>query len=143
MSSVPKIDLLAGIECYCTSFKGTGGSIKQGSELFRVSELVDDSLSENVSPTYDERHRYPLYVLEKKDIDSNHALIEIERELQVRLMVMGINDAKATTRQYAGMKKKTRNPPAEMKSRHTRLVLKGFTKKPLGKEFLAGNEFEI
>jgi tRNA pseudouridine13 synthase len=143
MSSVPKIDLLAGIECYCTSFKGTGGSIKQGSELFRVSELVDDSLAENVSPTYDERHRYPLYVLEKKDIDSNHALIEIERELHVRLRVMGIKDAKASTRQYAGMEKTIKNPPTELKSTHTLLVLKGFTKKPLGKEFLAGNEFEI
>ncbi|HEX2614220.1 MAG TPA: tRNA pseudouridine(13) synthase TruD [Nitrososphaera sp.] len=143
MASVPKIDRLAGIGCYCTSFNGTGGSIKQGSEGFRVSELVDESLAGNVSPSYDERHRYPLYVLDKKDIDSNHALIEIERELQVRLRVMGIKDAKATTRQYAGMEKTMKNPPAEMKSRHTRLVLKGFTKKPLGKEFLAGNEFEI
>jgi tRNA pseudouridine13 synthase len=143
MASVPKIDQLAGIECYCTSFKGTGGSIKQSSEGFRVSELVGDSLAGNISPIYDERHRYPLYVLEKKDIDSNHALMEIERELRLRLRIMGIKDAKATTTQYAGMDKTTKNPPAEMKSRHTRLVLKGFTKRPLRREFLAGNEFDI
>ncbi|SRR5581483_11440858 len=143
MSFVPRIDKLAGIECYCTSFKGTGGSIKQGSEGFRVSELVDESLADNVSQSYDERHRYPLYILEKKDIDSNHALIEIERELRVRLRVMGIKDAKATTKQYAGMERAAKNPPAEMKSRHTHLVLRGFTKRPLGKEFLAGNKFEI
>ena len=42
---VPKIDRLAGIECYCTSFTGTGGSIKHGSEDFSVSELVDESLA--------------------------------------------------------------------------------------------------
>ncbi|MDQ3718751.1 MAG: tRNA pseudouridine(13) synthase TruD, partial [Thermoproteota archaeon] len=36
-----------------------------------------------------------------------------------------------------------RNPPTELKSRHTRLTLKGFTKCPLEKRFLAGNKFEI
>jgi tRNA pseudouridine13 synthase len=56
---------------------------------------------------------------------------------------MGIKDAKAVTTQYAGADRVMKNPPAELKSRHTRLMLKGFTKKPLGKEFLAGNRFEI
>lgn len=144
MIPVPKIDRLAGIECYCTSFGGIGGSIKQKSDGFRVSELGDESLvGKNISASYDEQHRYPLYVLEKKDIDSNHALFEIERECRIRLRVMGIKDAKATTRQYAGMKRVMKNPPAELKSRHTRLTLRGFTKRPLGKESLAGNEFEI
>ncbi|HJS68307.1 MAG TPA: tRNA pseudouridine(13) synthase TruD, partial [Nitrososphaera sp.] len=138
-----KIDRLAGIECYCTSFAGTGGSIKQGSEGFRVSELVDESLAGSISPSFDDRHRYPIYILEKRDIDSNHALFEIERECRIRLRVMGIKDAKAVTTQYAGADRVTKNPPSELKSTHTRLTLKGFTKKPLGKEFLAGNRFEI
>jgi tRNA pseudouridine13 synthase len=143
MASVPKIDRLAGIECYCTNFAGTGGSIKQGSEEFRVSELVDESLAGNMSPSFDDRHRYPIYILEKRDIDSSHALFEIERECRIRLRVMGIKDAKAVTTQYAGADRVTKNPPAELKSTHTRLTLMGFTKKPLGKEFLAGNRFEI
>lgn len=143
MVSVPRIDKLAGIECYCTSFVGTGGSIKEGSEDFKVTELVDDSLAESMSPSFDDRHRYPLYILEKRDIDSNHALFEIERECRIRLRVMGIKDAKAATAQYAGADKVMKNPPAELRSRHTRLTLKGFTKRPLGKEFLAGNEFGI
>ena len=143
MAPVPRIDRLAGIECYCTSFAGTGGSIKQGSEGFRVSELVDDSLAGSISPSFDDRHRYPVYVLEKRDIDSNHALLEIERECRIRLRVMGIKDAKAVTTQYAGADKVIKNPPSELKSAHTRLTLKGFTKRPLGKEFLAGNRFEI
>jgi tRNA pseudouridine13 synthase len=141
MASVPRIESLAGIDCYCTSFAGTGGSIKQGSEGFRVSELVDESL--DISLSYDDGHRYPLYVLEKHDIDSNHALFEIERELHMKLRVMGIKDAKAVTTQYAGMERMVRNPPAELKSRHTSLTLKGFTKYPLVKKFLAGNKFEI
>ena len=141
MSSVPQIDSLAGMDCYCTSFAGTGGLIKHGSEGFRVSELVDESL--DISFSYDENHRYPLYVLEKQDIDSNHALFEIERELHMRFRVMGIKDAKAVTSQYAGMERVMRNPPTELRSRHTRLTLKGFTKQPLEKRFLAGNKFEI
>jgi tRNA pseudouridine13 synthase len=141
MDSTPQIDSRAGIDCYCTSFAGTGGSIKQESEGFRVSELVDESL--DISRSYDESHHYPLYVLEKQDIDSNHALFEIERELHMRFRVMGIKDAKAVTTQYAGMERVMRNPPAELKSRHTRLTLKGFTKHPLEKRFLVGNKFEI
>jgi tRNA pseudouridine13 synthase len=141
MASVPQIDSLAGMNCYCTSFAGIGGSIKHGSEGFRVSELVDESL--DISLSYDENHRYPLYVLEKQDIDSNHALFEIERELHMRFRVMGIKDAKAVTSQYAGMERVMRNPPTQLMSRHTRLRLKGFTKQPLEKRFLAGNKFEI
>jgi len=141
MTSIPQIDSQAGIDCYCTSFAGTGGSIKHGSEGFIVSELVDESL--DISLSYDEKHRYPLYVLEKQDIDSNHALFEIERELHMRFRVMGIKDAKAVTTQYAGMERVIRNPPEELRSTHTRLTLKGFTKHPLEKRFLAGNKFEI
>jgi tRNA pseudouridine13 synthase len=141
MASISQIDSSAGIECYCTSFAGTGGSIKQGIEGFMVSELVNESL--DISLSYNENHRYPLYILEKRDIDSNHALFEIERELHMRFRVMGIKDAKAVTTQYAGMERVMRNPPAELKSRHTRLTLKGFTKHPLQKKFLAGNKFEI
>jgi len=141
MVSVPKIEVLAGIECYCTSFDGTRGSIKQGSEGFIVSEIVDQSL--DISSSYDGDHRYPLYVLEKREIDSNHAIFEIERELHMRLRVMGIKDAKAVTKQYAGMERIMRNPPYELKSRHTRLTLKGFTRRPLQRRFLAGNNFEI
>src|ERR687892_424743 len=141
MASVPQIDSRAGIDCYCTSFAGTGGSIKHGSEGFMVSELVDESL--DISRSYDESHRYPLYVLEKRDIDSNHALFEIKRELHIKFRVMGIKDAKAVATQYAGMERVIRNPPTELTSRHTRLTLKGFTKHPLEKRFLAGNKFEI
>ncbi|MDQ3807729.1 MAG: tRNA pseudouridine(13) synthase TruD [Thermoproteota archaeon] len=141
MISIPQIDSRAGLECYCTSFAGTGGSIKQRNEGFKVSEIMDGSL--RISLSYDGSYRYPLYVLEKQDVDSNHALFEIEHVLHRRFRVMGIKDAKAVTTQYAGMEQVMRNPPTELKSRHTRLTLKGFTKCPLEKRFLAGNKFEI
>ncbi len=147
LPSVPEIDLMAGMECYCcTSFAGIGGSIKQHSASFRVSELVDEK-SLGVSRDFGGAHRYPLYLLEKEGVDSNHALFEIEREHHMRLRVMGIKDAKAVTSQYAGAERAwhdgTHLPPKELRTKHARLTLKGFTKSPLGRELLAGNEFSI
>ena len=100
-TSVPRIDLLAGIECYCTDFQATGGSIKKDNEGFRVSEIIDESVFDNVSLTQDSSHRYPLYILEKKGVDSHHALLEIRNVLGLALRVMGMKDAKARTKQYA------------------------------------------
>lgn len=142
MVAVPKIDRLAGIECYCTDFAGIGGAIKQHSGEFQVSELVDES-SLGVSPSYNGAYRYPLYILEKKGVDSNHALFEIEREHRVRLRVLGIKDAKASTRQYAGAQHAWKNPPRELSTSRTKISLQGFTKKPIGRELLSGNAFEI
>ncbi len=139
----PKIDLMAGIECYCCSdFPGIGGAIKQDSSSFRVSEIVDES-SLGVSKEFGGAQRYPLYLLEKEGVDSNHALFEIEHEHHIRLRVMGIKDAKATTSQYAGAERVWQNPPRELRTRHTMLRLQGFTRRPLGRELLAGNEFSI
>lgn len=142
-TDVPEIDRMAGIECYCTpDFPGTGGAIKQEAGDFVVSELVDESLLD-YAKEYGGVHRYPLYVLEKQGVDSNHALFEIEREHRIRLRVMGIKDARASTRQYAGAQHAWKDPPKELRTRRTRITLQGFTKRPIGKESLAGNEFRI
>jgi tRNA pseudouridine13 synthase len=134
---------MAGMECYCTAFAGIGGSIKQDTASFRVSELVDGSLLGGVEKEPGGAHRYPLYLLEKEGVDSNHALFEIERAHRLRLRVMGIKDAKAVTSQYAGAERAWQNAPKELRTSHTRLTLVGFTRKPLGRESLAGNEFSI
>jgi tRNA pseudouridine13 synthase len=143
LKPVPEIDRMAGMQCYCTEFAGTGGSIKQSSGEFRVSEIVDDSLLAGVSPSFSDSHRYPLYLLEKEGMDSNHALMEIERVHRLKLRVLGIKDAKAATRQYAGASHTWKDPPKKLETLHTSLLLQGFTKKPIGRESLAGNEFEI
>ena len=96
----------------------------------------------NLSSIWDENHRFPLYILNTRSIDSNHALFEIKKELGIRLKVVGIKDAKAVTRQYASSEQ-TKNIPREAKTKHTLLTLKGFTKTPLRKSFLHGNEFTI
>jgi len=139
---VPKIDQLAGIECYCTCYSGTGGLIKQSSEGFKVSEIIDCSVFDNLSPVQDSYHRYPLYILNKKNIDSNHAIFEIKREVGIKLKVIGIKDAKAITSQYASSEQ-IKNLPKEIKTMHTFLSLKGFIGKPLRKNSLQGNKFVI
>ena len=143
-TSVPRIEQLAGIECYCTDFQETGGSIKQDNEGFRVSEIIDESVFGNLSPIQDSYHRYPLYILEKKGVDSHHAILEVRKELGLELKVMGMKDAKATTKQFASSIQVHKIPKQQAsKTRHTLLILKGFTTKPIGKESLRGNDFSI
>ena len=88
----------------------------------------------NLSSIWDENHIFPLYILNTRSIDSNHALFEIKKELGIRLKVVGIKDAKAVIRQYASSEQ-TKNIPREAKTQHTLLTLKGFTKTPLSKIF--------
>jgi tRNA pseudouridine13 synthase len=139
---VPKIDQLAGIQCYCTDFDGICGFIKQNDTSFRVSEIIDDSFLSDLSQVQNDTHKFPLYILDKRNIDSNHALFEIKKELGIRLKILGIKDSKAITKQYASSEQ-VRNIRREAKTRHTLLVLKGFSRRPLRKAYLSGNEFSI
>ena len=141
-TQVPKIDKLAGIECYCTDYRGISGCIKRSNEEFRVSEIIDTSFLTNISTVQDEHHKYPLYILEKRNIDSNHAIFEIRRKLGITLKVIGLKDAKAVTKQYASSEQ-TKNIIKEATTAHTLLSLKGFTKVPIGKSSLSGNAFTI
>jgi tRNA pseudouridine13 synthase len=144
MKSVPKIDRLAGMECYCTDFRGIGGSIRKDNEGFRVSEIINESILVGLSPVKDLLHKYPLYLLEKKGIDSHHALVEIKKDLGLDLRIMGMKDAKATARQYASSTRIANVPNQHIsRSKRTFLTLKGFTSRPMGKESLLGNEFMI
>ena len=144
MKSVPKIDRLAGMECYCTDFRGIGGAIRKDNEGFKVSEIINESILVGLSPVKDLLHKYPLYLLEKKGIDSHHALVEIKKDLGLDLRIMGMKDAKATTRQYASTTRIDNVPMQHIsRSKHTFLTLKGFTSRPVGKESLLGNEFSI
>ena len=136
-TSVPKIDHLAGIQCYCTCFNGIYGLIKQNSINFKVSEIIDESFLDGVSSVQDQYHRFPLYTLYKKNIDSNHALFEIKRELGIKLKILGIKDSKAATKQFASSEQ-TKNVLKEINTKHTRLTLNGFTKKPLKRPFFMG-----
>lgn len=138
--SVPTIDKMAGIELYATRFGGTGGAIKVKNEDFKVVELLSESISGDISKFPDKSHRFPLLLLSKKGLDSNHAIMEISNELGTRIRVLGIKDAKAVTTQYATCKN---NKYKEGRTRHTTLSLAGYTKYSIKKSHIMGNQFEI
>ena len=138
--SVPTIDRMAGIELYTTHFGGIGGSIKVKNEDFRVVELLSDSISKDVSKLPDKLYRFPLLLLSKKGLDSNHAIMEILNELGTRIRVLGIKDAKAISMQYATCEG---NKYKEGRTRHTTLSLAGYTKFSIRKSHIMGNQFEI
>lgn len=138
--SVPTIDRMAGIELYTTQFGGIGGSIKVKNEDFKVVELLSDSILKDVSKLPDKFYRFPLLLLSKYGLDSNHAIMEIFNELGTRVRVLGIKDAKAVTTQYATCEN---NKFKEGRTRHTTLSLAGYTKFSIKKSHIMGNQFEI
>ena len=141
--SVPEIDSLAGIQCYSTSFKGIKGTIKKNLSDFYVREILEPSFlqSSNFSNTRDNLHKFPLYILKKQNIDSNHAILKIQNKYKLKLKIIGIKDAKAITSQYA-TSEKTKNIPQVTLS-NIKLSLLGFTRSPISKKILLGNRFNI
>jgi len=144
IKSVPEIDFHAGMECYCTNFAGINGTIKETNEAFQVSEIIDDTFFKPpyFSSVQNNEHKFPLYLLEKHNIDSNHAVIEIKKQSGLKLRIMGIKDAKAETSQYASCEQ-TRNLPKYLTTHKTKLTLLGFLRTPLSKSALIGNSFKI
>lgn len=137
---VPNIDRMAGIEIYATKFDGIGGLIKVRNEDFKVLELLVESISRNISRNADNSYRFPVLLLHKNGLDSNHAIIEISNQLGTNIRVLGIKDSKAVTTQHATCEgKKFR----EGKTTHTNLSLLGFSKHSIKKSHIMGNQFEI
>ncbi|MGD1835861.1 MAG: tRNA pseudouridine(13) synthase TruD [Nitrososphaeraceae archaeon] len=142
-TKIPEIDSLAGIQCYSTSFRGTRGIIKKNLSDFCVREILEPSFlqSPNFSNVKDNSHKFPLYVLEKQNIDSNHAILKIQKKYNLKLKIIGIKDAKAITFQYATSEKIKNISQIDLSN--IKLSLKGFTKFPISKKMLLGNRFNI
>ncbi len=137
---VPRIDKLAGIELYSTKFEGIGGHIKDKSEDFEVTEILHNSIFDNFSKVKTEKNKFPLYELEKTGLDSNHALIEIRKELGISLRLLGIKDSRAVSLQYCTTEQ---NAIRHGSTRHTKLTLLGYTEESLRKSHMVGNRFDI
>jgi tRNA pseudouridine13 synthase len=137
---VPKIDRMAGIEIYSTKFDGIGGSIKVKNEDFKVLELLVESISRDISRNSDNSYRFPVLILQKKGLDSNHAIIEISNQLGTKVRVLGIKDSKAVTTQYGTCDNKKFRIG---ETTHTNLSLLGYSKHSIKKSHIKGNQFEI
>ncbi len=138
----PEIDRLAGIEYYSTRFNGIGGNIKNNDDDFNVKELLNPSFLKELTPQKSDNNIFPVYEIEKKGMDSNHAVITLKKKLGIDLKIVGIKDAKATTSQYASANNSKRTIK-DFKIDKISLKFVGFSKKPIEKSMLVGNKFDI
>ena len=140
----PDIDKLAGIEYYTTEFEGIGGTIKKNTEDFHVQEIISNIFLKQISPEQTTSNIFPVYEIRKKGMDSSHAILTLRKKTGLDLKIVGIKDAKATTIQYASSSRS--NPRKVIENidlGKIKLKLVGFSKKPIEKDNLVGNTFEI
>lgn len=137
----PEIDKLAGIEYYLTIFDGIGGTIKKNYDDFHVKELIDNSFLEHLTSIRTVNNTFPIYEIEKIGIDSNHAIMSLRKKTGINFKIVGIKDAKASTIQYASCNTKKNIKNLDLGT--IKLNLIGFSRKPIEKNNLTGNTFDI
>ena len=141
--SSPDIDKLAGIEYYTTEFDGIGGTIKKNTEDFHVQEIISNIFLKQISPEQTTSNIFPVYEIRKKGMDSSHAILTLRKKTGLDLKIVGIKDAKATTIQYASSCIATRKFIKNIDLGKIKLTLVGFSRKPIEKNNLVGNTFDI
>jgi tRNA pseudouridine13 synthase len=137
------IDKLAGIEYYATDFEGIGGTIKKNTEDFHVHEIINNIFLEQISPEQNTSNIFPIYEIRKKGMDSSHAILALRKKTGLDLKIVGIKDAKATTIQYASSSSNKREVIKNIDLGKIKLTLVGFSRKPIEKNNLVGNTFNI
>ncbi len=140
--SSPDIDKLAGIEYYTTEFDGIGGTIKKNTEDFHVQEIISNIFLKQISPEQTTSNIFPVYEIRKKGMDSSHAILTLRKKTGLDLKIVGIKDAKATTIQYASSST-ARKVIKNIDLGKIKLTLVGFSRKPIEKNNLVGNTFDI
>ena len=135
---IPKIDSEIGILSYTTDFPGCGGIIRKQKEDFNVSELITEKSRSRICS----ESGFAVYKLQKKGIDTTHALSEIFRKHGIRLKALGLKDASAITEQFVFTTYKT-DKHFEIDDQKYNLKKVGFTDKVLSKKEMIGNHFQI
>ena len=135
---IPQIDNEIGISVYTTKSSSVQGKIKQNENDFLVKEV----LSEKAIDSFDNLVGHAVYLLKKSGIDTNHALIDIEKRYGLVLKALGLKDAHAQTEQYVYTYKKL-DSLAEIEGKKYSAKRIGFVKKPISKKDMLGNIFEI
>ena len=135
---IPQIDDEIGISVYTTKSSSVSGKIKQNENDFLVKEV----LSEKAIDSFDNLDGHAVYLLKKSGIDTNHALIDIEKRYGLVLKALGLKDAHAQTEQYAYTYKKL-DSLVEIEGKKYSAKRIGFVKKPISKKDMLGNIFEI
>ena len=135
---IPQIDKEIGISIYTTKSLPAKGKIKQNENDFSVSEV----LSEKTLSSFDNPNGHAVYLLRKSGIDTNHALIDIEKRYGIVLKSLGLKDANAITKQFVYTHKKL-NSMEKIEGKKYSATRVGFCQKPISKKNMLGNIFEI
>ena len=135
---IPQIDKEIGISVYTTNYSSISGKIKKNVNDFLVKEV----LSEKAIDSFDNLNGHAVYLLKKSGIDTNHALIDIEKRYGLVLKSLGLKDANAQTEQYVYTYKKINSLEEYAGQKYSAQRL-GFVQKPISKKDMLGNYFEI
>ena len=135
---IPQIDKEIGLSVYTTKYTPISGKIKKNENDFLVKEV----LSEKAIDSFDNLDGHSVYLLKKSGIDTNHALIDIEKRYGLVLKSLGLKDANAKTEQYVYTYKKINSLEEYTGQKYSAQRL-GFVEKPISKKDMLGNYFEI
>jgi len=110
----------------------------------KIKERLEDFIVSEVADIYPEgKGEYSLYMLKKFDISTWDALGKIAKKLRISMDSIGyggIKDKKAIAHQFLTIKN---GPKKDIKEKDYELIYLGKTTKPMSKELLIGNKFEI
>jgi len=135
---IPQIDKEIGISVYTTNYSSISGKIKKNVNDFLVKEV----LSEKAIDSFNNLNGHAVYLLKKSGIDTNHALIDIEKRYGLVLKALGLKDANAQTEQFVYTYKKINSLEEYTGQKYSAQRL-GFVQKPISKKDMLGNYFEI
>jgi len=110
----------------------------------KIKEKLEDFIVSEIANIYPENQgEYSLYLLKKFDISTWDALGKIAKKLRISMDSIGyggLKDKKAIAHQFITVK---RGPKKDIKEKNFELIYLGKTSKPMSKELLKGNKFEI
>jgi len=110
----------------------------------KIKEKLEDFIVSEIADIYPEgKGEYSLYMLKKFNISTWDALGKIAKKLRIQMDSIGyggIKDKKAIAHQFLTIKN---GPKKDIKEKGYELIYLGKTTKPMSKELLIGNKFEI
>uniref|UniRef100_A0A7V4JQE5 tRNA pseudouridine(13) synthase TruD n=1 Tax=Thermodesulfobacterium geofontis TaxID=1295609 RepID=A0A7V4JQE5_9BACT len=110
----------------------------------KIKERLEDFVVSEIANIYPEgKGEYSLYMLKKFNISTWDALGKIAKNLKISMNFInygGLKDKKAIAHQFITIKN---GPKKDIKKKEFELIYLGKTTKPMSKDLLKGNKFEV
>ena len=128
-----------GIDWYSTGSAPCAGRARTSADDFMVEEQVELSgLVEGPLAGY-----YPVYRVEKQDVDTLHMAQEIAKALKSRVSYGGLKDKRASAVQYVTPTSLRGARPSSVVGKNFTAELIGYLPSPLTRANVVGNRFEV